>query len=49
MGAAPDCKRLIHCILRGLSLKKITSAREYGGHLYLGSLHNDRIGRYLLP
>ena len=33
----------------GQHLKEITSAREYGGHLYLGSLHNDRIGRYVLP
>lgn len=30
----------------GRHLKEITSAREYGGFLYLGSLHNDRIGRY---
>ncbi|MDZ4165403.1 MAG: SMP-30/gluconolactonase/LRE family protein [Smithellaceae bacterium] len=33
----------------GKHLKEITSAREYGGYLYLGSLHNDRIGRYKLP
>jgi sugar lactone lactonase YvrE len=33
----------------GKHLKEITSAREYGGHLYLGSLHNDRIGKYKLP
>jgi sugar lactone lactonase YvrE len=33
----------------GKHLKEITSAREYGGFLYLGSLHNDRIGRYKLP
>ena len=32
----------------GLCLKEITSAREYGGYLYLGSLHADRIGRYKL-
>ena len=30
-------------------LREITSAREYGGYLYLGSLHNDRIGKYKLP
>ena len=33
----------------GNHLKEITSAREYGGYLYLGSLHNDRIGKYKLP
>jgi len=33
----------------GKHVKEITSVREYGGHLYLGSLHNDRIGRYKLP
>ena len=33
----------------GEYLKGITSAREYAGYLYLGSLHNDRIGRYKLP
>ena len=32
----------------GQYLKEITSAREYGGYLYLGSLHNDRIGKYKL-
>jgi sugar lactone lactonase YvrE len=32
----------------GRRLKEITSAREHGGFLYLGSLHNDRIGRYRL-
>ena len=32
----------------GNHLKEITSAREYGGYLYLGSLHNDRIGRFKL-
>jgi sugar lactone lactonase YvrE len=32
----------------GQHLKEITSAREYGGYLYLGSLHNDRIGKYKL-
>jgi sugar lactone lactonase YvrE len=32
----------------GKHLKEITSVREYDGHLYLGSLHNDRIGRYKL-
>ena len=33
----------------GKRLKGITSAREYAGYLYLGSLHNDRIGKYKLP
>lgn len=33
----------------GQHLKEITSAREYNGYLYLGSLHNDRIGKYKLP
>ncbi|WDP92249.1 MAG: SMP-30/gluconolactonase/LRE family protein [Desulfobacter sp.] len=33
----------------GTHLKEITSAKEYRGHLYLGSLHNDRIGKYKLP
>jgi sugar lactone lactonase YvrE len=33
----------------GKHLKEITSAREYGGYLYLGSLNNDRIGKYKLP
>lgn len=33
----------------GKHLKEITSAREYDGYLYLGSLHNDRIGKYKLP
>jgi sugar lactone lactonase YvrE len=33
----------------GNHLKEITSAREYAGHLYLGSLHNDRIGKFKLP
>ena len=32
----------------GLCLKEITSSREYGGYLYMGSLHSDRIGRYKL-
>jgi hypothetical protein len=32
----------------GNRLKEITSAREYGGFLYLESLHNDRIGKYKL-
>lgn len=32
----------------GRRLKEITCAREHGGFLYLGSLHNDRIGRYRL-
>ncbi|WP_299072745.1 SMP-30/gluconolactonase/LRE family protein [uncultured Paraglaciecola sp.] len=33
----------------GEHLKDITSAREYHGYLYLGSLNNDRIGKYPLP
>ena len=33
----------------GEHLKEITSAQEYGGFLYLGSLHNDRIGKYKVP
>ena len=33
----------------GKHLKEITSAREYDGYLYLGSLTNDRIGKYKLP
>lgn len=32
----------------GKHLKEITSALEYNGYLYLGSLHNDRIGKYKL-
>ena len=32
----------------GENLKEITSAQEYGDYLYLGSLHNDRIGKYKL-
>lgn len=32
----------------GTHLKEITSAQEYNGYLYLGSLHNDRIGKYKL-
>mgnify|MGYP001036328699 FL=1 len=33
----------------GEILKEITSVEEYAGDLYIGSLHNDRIGRYPLP
>jgi sugar lactone lactonase YvrE len=33
----------------GKHLKEITSAQEHEGYLYLGSLHNDRIGKYKLP
>jgi sugar lactone lactonase YvrE len=33
----------------GKQLHAITSAFEHDGHLYLGSLHNDRIGKYKLP
>lgn len=32
----------------GKHLKEITGAREHDGFLYLGSLHNDRIGKYRL-
>ncbi len=32
----------------GKHLKEITGVREYEGYLYLGSLHNDRIGKYKL-
>ena len=32
----------------GEHLKEITGAREHDGFLYLGSLHNDRIGKYRL-
>ncbi|MGC9323828.1 MAG: SMP-30/gluconolactonase/LRE family protein [Desulfomonilia bacterium] len=32
----------------GTHLKEITGAREHEGYLYLGSLHNDRIGKYPL-
>jgi sugar lactone lactonase YvrE len=34
---------------KGEHLKAITSAREYDGYLYLGSLSHDRIGKYELP
>jgi len=30
----------------GDHLREITSAREHDGFLYLGSLHNDRVGKY---
>jgi sugar lactone lactonase YvrE len=33
----------------GKRLHTVTSAHERDGHLYLGSLHNDRIGKYKLP
>jgi sugar lactone lactonase YvrE len=33
----------------GVHLKEITSAKEYMGYLYLGSIDNDRIGKYKLP
>lgn len=32
----------------GKHLKEITSAEEHKGYLYLGSLHNDRIGKFKL-
>lgn len=32
----------------GEHLKVITSAKEWNGFLYLGSLHNDRVGKYRL-
>jgi len=43
--------KIIHSLHEptGKHLKEITSAREHGGYLYLGSLHNDRIGKYRLP
>lgn len=33
----------------GKHLKEITSVEEHANFLYLGSLHNDRIGKYRLP
>ena len=33
----------------GEYLTGITSAQEYGDYLFLGSLHNDRIGKYKMP
>jgi hypothetical protein len=33
----------------GKHLREVTSAFERNGYLYLGSLHNDRIGKYKLP
>ena len=33
----------------GEKFREVTSAHEQGGNLYLGSLSNDRIGRYTLP
>jgi sugar lactone lactonase YvrE len=33
----------------GKRLHTVTSAHERDGYLYLGSLHNDRIGKYKLP
>lgn len=33
----------------GQAFREITAAHEQNGHLYLGSLSNDRIGRYKLP
>lgn len=32
----------------GQHLKEITSAKEHKGYLYLGSLHNDRVGKFSL-
>lgn len=32
----------------GANLKEITSVEEHAGYLYIGSLSNDRIGRYTL-
>jgi len=29
----------------GKNLYDVTSAQEYAGYLYLGSLHSDRIGK----
>lgn len=34
---------------KGQHLREVTSAFERDGYLYLGSLHNDRIGKYKLP
>ncbi len=33
----------------GKHLKEITSVKRKGDYLYLGSLHNDRIGKFKLP
>jgi sugar lactone lactonase YvrE len=33
----------------GKHLREVTSAFERDGYLYLGSLHNDRIGKFKLP
>ncbi len=33
----------------GRHLREVTSAFEHDGYLYLGSLHNDRIGKFKLP
>jgi len=35
--------------LGGKSHPQITSIREHRGYLYLGGVHNNRIGRYRLP
>ena len=32
----------------GTNLREITSVEEHGGFLYIGSLSNDRIGRFAL-
>ncbi|TGK05058.1 SMP-30/gluconolactonase/LRE family protein [Leptospira semungkisensis] len=34
---------------KGKHLKEITSVKRKGDYLYLGSLHNDRIGKFKLP
>jgi hypothetical protein len=33
----------------GTHIRGITSVEEFGGHLYLGTLHRDSIGRFALP
>ena len=33
---------------KGSHLQEITSVNPHDGHLYFGSLHNDRIGRLAL-
>ncbi|WP_165778854.1 SMP-30/gluconolactonase/LRE family protein [Leptospira perolatii] len=43
-----------HCLVSfqeptGEHLKEITSVKRNGNFIYLGSLHNDRIGKFLLP
>jgi ribose transport system permease protein len=35
--------------LTGLAHPMVTSMREHRGHLYIGGILNNRIGRYRLP